>query len=83
MSNFPKIGCVQHDCVQCIRDAAELSRLRAQVAALEPKAAGYEYLRKLTSRELSELWADCIVKDLRFDDEVARRIASKTAPTED
>jgi hypothetical protein len=45
MSLTPKIGCVQHDCDQCVRVFAELSSLRTQVSTLQARADAGDRLR--------------------------------------
>jgi hypothetical protein len=48
-----------------------------EIQRLKECAARYEYLRKLNPIELSDLWKDCLRKDLLFDAEVDRRRTAK------
>jgi hypothetical protein len=52
-------------------------QLERELTAAQIGAARYEYLRRLNSRELFDLYYDCLIKDLNFDAEVDRRRAAK------
>lgn len=79
MSLTPKIGCVQHDCDQCVRIFAELSRLRAQVSTLQARADAGDRLRDRFHELMRKYLEEPILE--KMDDAIATYDATKSEVT--